>query len=339
MPTKLARRVLCIALLVALCPAAAFADRSVIKIPGQQWAISFDSPALLGAEEQSKDGNFAFGANSGLFNISLFVEKPRGSGATHQDCYQFYWPGASRNPLIEKKSIAVKETTKYVRVEYDVVADIQGTRVRHRNVNYFIAYQDKWIDVHISFVEPGEKDDAMFAAFDETLDCGPADGFPKPADRLSLDPRDAVANVQKYVEEGTRSYDKQDFRKAADSYAKAFELEKQVPTLVDLQWKILVDNLGMSYGISGQLDKAKQVFEYGLLKAPTYPMFHYNLACAYAEMGKRDETISSLRRAFQFKQNMLPGETLPDPGSDSSFQQFMKDAEFVKALKEIRGRS
>jgi hypothetical protein len=87
---------------------------------------------LLGAEEQSADGNFAFRANSGLFNISLFVEKPGRSGATHQDCYQFYWPDASRNPMIEKKSIVVKETDKYVRVEYDIVADAQGNRTLRR---------------------------------------------------------------------------------------------------------------------------------------------------------------------------------------------------------------
>lgn len=338
MPSKLAVRLLCVAVVTLPVSSTALADRSVIKIPGQQWAITFESPALLGAQEQSQDGGFAFRANSGLFNISVFVEKPGRSGATHQDCYQFYWPDASRNPRIEKTSIVARETSNYVRVEYNIVTDMQGRRVRQKNVNYYIAHERKWIDVHISFVEPGEKDAQMFAAFDETLACGPAEGFPKATPPLNLDPRDVVDKVQKSVEEGTRSYGKQDYKRAADAYAKALELEKQVPTLMDLQWKVLLDNLGMSYGISGQRDKAKEVFEYGLSKAPTYPMFHYNLACAYAEMGKRDEAISSLRRAFRFRQNMLPGETLPDPASDSSFRRFMRDAEFVKALKGLDDR-
>ena len=49
-------------------------------------------------------------------------------------------------------------------------------------------------------------------------------------------------------------------------------------------WYVLIDNLGMSYGITGDLQEAKETFDYGVSKDPTYPLFYYNLACTYAEM-------------------------------------------------------
>ena len=91
----------------------------------------------------------------------------------------------------------------------------------------------------------------------------------------------------------------------------------------------------MSYGISGDLKKAKETFEYGLSKDPKYPMFHYNMACTYAEMGDLDKTISYLSQAFEYKANVIKGEKMPDPWKDSSFQRFINNDKFVKALKEL----
>src|SRR5665647_3734916 len=48
-------------------------------------------------------------------------------------------------------------------------------------------------------------------------------------------------------------------------------------------WYVLIDNLGMAYGITGDLKSAEETFNYGLSKDSTYPLFYYNLACANAE--------------------------------------------------------
>jgi len=96
-----------------------------------------------------------------------------------------------------------------------------------------------------------------------------------------------------YVEEGSALYIKRDFKNAIKPYQKALDLEKQQPTLDKTLWRVLVDNLGMSYGITGDLKRAKETFEYGLSKDPTYPMFHYNMACTYAEMNDEDQAITS----------------------------------------------
>jgi hypothetical protein len=64
-------------------------------------------------------------------------------------------------------------------------------------------------------------------------------------------------------------------------------------------------------------------------------MFHYNMACTYAEMNDVDKTITSLKQAFEYRENMIKGERFPDPWTDDSFQRFMNNDKFVGALKEM----
>jgi tetratricopeptide (TPR) repeat protein len=137
------------------------------------------------------------------------------------------------------------------------------------------------------------------------------------------------------MREGSTYYLDRNFKKAIGPYQKALDLEKEKRTLSDTLWKVLVDNLGMSYGISGNLKKAKETFEYGISKAPDYPLFYYNLACTYGEMDEMDRAIEQLRLAFARKENMIPGEHIPDPARDSSFSRFLNNPKFQAALKEL----
>jgi len=139
----------------------------------------------------------------------------------------------------------------------------------------------------------------------------------------------------KLLEQGSRSFLDGDYKRAIPPYQKALDREKENRTLSDTIWRVMVDNLGMAYGISGDLKKAKETFEYGLSKDPKYAIFLYNMACTYAEMNDVDKSISYLQQAFQNKQNMIKGERFPDPWTDDSFQRFMKDDKFVNALKEM----
>jgi hypothetical protein len=78
------------------------------------------------------------------------------------------------------------------------------------------------------------------------------------------------------------------------------------------------------------------VFEYGIKEEPTYPMFYYNMACGYGEMDDEENAIKYLRPAFKYKVNMIKGETLPDPATDSSFKRLMKSERFRKAIAEMK---
>jgi tetratricopeptide (TPR) repeat protein len=137
------------------------------------------------------------------------------------------------------------------------------------------------------------------------------------------------------MQKGSAAFLEGDFKRAIPPYQKALDLEKKEHTLDQTLWRVLVDNLGMAYGISGDLKKAKETFEYGLEKDPKYPMFHYNMACTYAEMNDPDKAIVYLKQAFDYKQNMIKGEKMPDPWTDSSFQRFMNNDKFVNALRQI----
>jgi tetratricopeptide (TPR) repeat protein len=146
----------------------------------------------------------------------------------------------------------------------------------------------------------------------------------------------ADPETMEYMRQGSAFFLKDDYKNAIGPYQKALDREKKQSTLGQTMWKVLVDNLGMSYGISGDLKRAKEIFEYGLEKEPKYPMFHYLMACTYAEMNDMDKTIVYLKQAFEYKENMIKGEHMPDPWTDDSFQRFIKDDKFVKALKELK---
>jgi hypothetical protein len=69
----------------------------------------------------------------------------------------------------------------------------------------------------------------------------------------------------------------------------------------------------MAYGVTGDLKPAKETFEYGLSEDPQYPMFYCNMACTCAEMNDLQNTMAYLKKAFEYKANVIRGEGMPDP--------------------------
>lgn len=159
-------------LILFFVPVQLQAEQVNIAIPGQNWKLSFDAPPLSDKKESRRGGEYVFKANSGRFNISFFVEVPKGDGRTHRDCYAYYWPLASRNPNIDKDSIKMSESNKYVRVQYDIVHSFGDKKIIHRNVNYYFCHKNKWVDVHISVIMPVPEDNQILKTFDKTLGYG-----------------------------------------------------------------------------------------------------------------------------------------------------------------------
>lgn len=139
-----------------------------------------------------------------------------------------------------------------------------------------------------------------------------------------------------YLREGSAAYLEGDYKKAIPPYQKALDLEKKERKLERKFWIVLVDNLAMSYGITGDIKSSQAVLEYGISKEPAYPLFYYNMACGYGELGNEDNAIKWLRSAFKYKANMLEGETFPNPETDSSFEKFRRSQKFKKALAEMK---
>jgi tetratricopeptide (TPR) repeat protein len=157
---------------------------------------------------------------------------------------------------------------------------------------------------------------------------------------LALIATSATAHAQdqpamELLGEGSAFYLRHDYKNAIGPYQRALDLEKANRTLNDTLWRVLIDNLGMAYGITGDLKHAKETFEYGISKDAQYPLFYYNLACTYGEMDDMEKAIDNLKLAFERKANIIKGEKMPDPSKDSSFARFMDNPKFKTALKEL----
>jgi len=147
----------------------------------------------------------------------------------------------------------------------------------------------------------------------------------------------ATVSSNQHLRDGMLAFRDRDLKKALTELKTALDELKAEPGFErSVMWRVLVDNLGMAYGITGDLKSAKATFDYGVSKDPGYPMFHYNLACTFAEMADRDQAIAELKQAFALKANANAGEPMPNPATDDSFARFMKDKTFLAALDDIR---
>ena len=139
-----------------------------------------------------------------------------------------------------------------------------------------------------------------------------------------------------YAREASAFYLERDYKRAIPPYQKALDLEKAERKLPRELWILVVDNLGMAYGITGDIKRSQDVFRYGISQEPAYPLFYYNMACGHGELGDEANAIKYLRLAFKHKANMLEGEHFPDPTQDSSFAKFRDSETFNKAVEEMK---
>jgi len=103
--------------------------------------------------------------------------------------------------------------------------------------------------------------------------------------------------------------------------------------------RVMRDQAGMSYGISGNLTKSRSIFEKGIADDPSYPLNYYNLACADAGEKKLSDARRHLQQAFDRKANVNPGESMPVPTEDESFLPYKDNREFwtfVQGLQAAR---
>ena len=98
------------------------------------------------------------------------------------------------------------------------------------------------------------------------------------------------------------------------------------------------DQAGMSYGMSGNIAKARAIFEKAVAVDPDYPLYYYNLACADAEEKNLAGAKKHLQEAFDRKANAIPGEGMPDPTQDDSFLPYRNNKEFWTFLQGLGGK-
>jgi tetratricopeptide (TPR) repeat protein len=309
-----------------------------LTVPKSPWTFFISGEALVLTRQEIKpdgsQGYFMLVDEKAQVFASLFIE-PADKCKTSKECRDFVWK--SGNPSWgNPQNVKLSEMGEISILEL-LVPEFQGKPVRQQNLYAEFVVDGYWVDLHLSKVLYRDQDRVVFERMVKSV------RFEHKKAEVANE-RNAVSGPDKRIERETMqfvaqasgAYLKQDYKKAIQFYGKALDLEREHPTLDKNLWRVVVDNLAMSYGISGDNKKAIEVIEYGLSKDASYPMFYYILACAHAEMNDLDNAIKNLRLAFSYKANMIPGEQIPDPAGDASFARFLSNPRFRKLLEEIR---
>jgi len=309
-------------------------SRAQISIPGVKGVLQLDVGPTTWEAQVRPDGKEtqmrAMDRQDHLL-ITAFLQKVT-FPASAEKCRDEWWAGTEkglRNRRVNLSGLQKTSTAAVARVEY-VIPEVQGKKLQMKEIHAYLGSRDLCAEIHMSKVLFQPEDQKLFEEVLATV-------------RLSAEQNAAESSApgagkkEEYLAQASRLfYQQRNYAEAAEMYQKALDLEKQDRTLSKSFFRALVDNLGMSYGISGNLPKAKETFEYGITQDPEYPLFFYNMACTYGEMGKMDEALDQLRQAYKYKNNMIPGEQFPDPMKDDSFRNFVKDKKFVEAVKEMQ---
>jgi hypothetical protein len=141
--------------------------------------------------------------------------------------------------------------------------------------------------------------------------------------------------AQDYAVIGGDFYEtKRDFRAAAAYYRRALESLEDSPATRNLR-RSIVDQLSTSYAIFGDVKGAYNVNEDAIALDPTYPFYYYNLACVDAELHNPLDARRHLEQAFARRNNVTPGEQLPDPVHDASLQRIAYDKGFWGYVQSV----
>ena len=126
----------------------------------------------------------------------------------------------------------------------------------------------------------------------------------------------------------------QNFASAAVYYQRALDTLDSSASNLNAR-RFLVDQLSMSYGMSGDIARSRKINEDAVMRDPDYPLYYYDLACADSEEGNADAARTHLQQAFDRRQNVLPGETFPDPARDDSFAKLKDDEGFQDFVTQM----
>jgi hypothetical protein len=328
-------------LICAFYSTVAFAQQSSsniaqMSIPGVKGTMRLDVGQTKFQTRVRPDGKEiqlrAFNRPDGL-EISAFLQQVT-FPASPEKCRGEWWPGSKKSMPLQRDDLHESVVQNGIALVEYIIPEFRGVKVRQKNVHAYLGGSDLCAEIHMSKAGFKEEEEKLFDQVLGTVSLLPdqwsaENGAQAPA---SSEPNAA----QQYFRQGSKSFLQQDYVAAAGQYQKALDLEKKNRTLSKDMFRALVDNLGMSYGISGKLTDAKATFDYGLTQDSEYPMFYYNLACMYGEMDKMNDATTQLRLAYKYKANIIAGETLPDPLQDDSFKRFVHNEEFVKAVHEMQ---
>jgi tetratricopeptide (TPR) repeat protein len=199
------------------------------------------------------------------------------------------------------------------------VASSDGEKMHQESIFGVSANSTTCAEIHISKESYKPADEPLMKAQLNAFTFEP-DYVPTPQDYFTL------GNI---FYSSTKSYES-----AALYYQRALDT---LPANTELKSRrLLIDQLAMAYGISGQIKQSWAVNQAAIQTDPDYPLYYYNLACIDAELGHAADAKLHLQQAFDRKANTIPGEHLPDPTKDDSILKLKKDKDFWTFVQTLK---
>lgn len=303
-----------------------------ISFPGKAWALQFEGTGFsVKANETQPDGRrylLAENTANGMM-LSAFLEQVPGT-ADMDGCQKGLRDKLATFSSLRPTDVQNGRMGDIVTLEY-ILLEVSGIPVHQKNVWGCLAKDNVYADIHLSKAPFNPKDQPLFDSLLGSAHITTEVITEKTNSQISSSSKSS----KDYLTEGSKFYVAGQFANAIGPYQKALDLEKEDRKLDLSLWRVLLDNLAMAYGITGNLDSAEEVARYGITKDPEYPLFYFILADTYAERGDMDNTMKFLTTAFQYKQNVIPGEAMPDPRTDDSFKRFLSNDRFRKFLDSL----
>lgn len=310
-------------------PAPATSD---IWLPGKAWALELDGAGFTTRDNEIQpDGGRYFLAENTKSHIlvSVLLEAAK-APAQPEECQHSLEEKAKSNATLASAKLKGIDyrTSGELRILEFTLPQFDGVPKNQKNIFGCLIKDDVLVDIHISKLFFRTSDQPLFDVLLQSI---------RIVTREAADTAVPVGNSMLLFREGSRYFIAHQYREAIGPYRQALEIEKITPTLDKNLWRVLVDNLSIAYGITGDATHAREALNYGVSKDPDYPMFYYNLACVAAGRGGLSETEKYLTLAFERRANTIPGEAFPDARVDDSFQKFLLQKEFRQFLNSLYG--
>ncbi|HEY2821507.1 MAG TPA: hypothetical protein VGJ06_10750 [Candidatus Acidoferrum sp.] len=309
-------------------------DKASIWLPARRWALEMQTPGFSVEKNVIQpDGRRYFLAEDKANKIvaSVYLEAMSGAPAAGECQRSLHAKEAQFSPMSKQglKDVVYSERDGMDVLEY-LLPEVQGAPIQQHNVFACLIKDNVFVDIHLSKAPYTSEDkpafDELLASF-RFVDKAPA---PAAAAATAYAATSAALNsALQMFRVGSYYYVSQKYKESIGPYQRALNLEKANPTLDKTSWYVLVDNLTVAYGLTGDLTNAENVVRYGISQDSNYPVFFYNLACLDAEKGDVAGAEANLTLANDRRANALPGETFDaDARTDDSFRKLMQQKAF-----------
>jgi tetratricopeptide (TPR) repeat protein len=316
------------------------ASQNSIWLPARPWALEMQAPGFsIQTNVIQSDGRRYFLAENATSKMvaSVYLEAMSNAPAAGECQRSLHDKEARFSPISTQglKDVVYSQKDGMDVLEY-LLPDAKGAAVQQHNVFACLIKDNVFVDIHLSKALYKSADKP---SFDELLASFRfVDKAPAPATVAASAPianGAPAGNSMQLFRKGSFYFISQQYKESISPYQQALDLEKANPSLEKKLWYVLVDNLAVAYGITGDLAHSQQVIEYGISKDPNYPMFYYNLACVAGEKGDASAAEANLKLAYDRRANVLPGESLADARSDDSFQKLMQRPDFRAFVNKL----